>query len=361
VKRILIISNMYPSKKYPHYGVFVENTKNILSANGYKCRVIAITKKDRLFQKILGYLCFYLSSLAFIVFGKYDYVYAHYASHTALPLLVARKFNKRSKYILNVHGNDVVPESGSDERYIKYVNQLLPECEKIICPSEYFKKIMISKYSVSANKLIVYPSGGVDLRVFRRMDRNQCIEKLGLQKGCKYIGYISRIEEKKGWELFIRAASELLKTEHDLKFIVVGGGSQEYAFFSEIERLGISNSVVKYDLLPQNQIAKIYNILDVFVFPTYRKSESLGLVGLEALACGTIVVASDSYGPSSYMSNNVNGFTFKTADLNSLTDTIRKALSIDNKEKERIVKFARKSSEQYSNQNTSALLLEVFK
>ena len=39
MKKILLISNMYPSKKYKHYGVFVQNTAQILKNNGYKVDV----------------------------------------------------------------------------------------------------------------------------------------------------------------------------------------------------------------------------------------------------------------------------------------------------------------------------------
>ena len=51
----------------------------------------------------------------------------------------------------------------------------------------------------------------------------------------------------------------------------------------------------------QEYLVNIYNSLDIFVFPTYRKSESLGLVGLEAMACETLVIASNNYGPTDYI------------------------------------------------------------
>ena len=35
MKKILLLSNMYPSKKFPHYGIFVKNTENILIENNY--------------------------------------------------------------------------------------------------------------------------------------------------------------------------------------------------------------------------------------------------------------------------------------------------------------------------------------
>lgn len=45
MEKILLISNMYPSKKYKHYGVFVQNTASILKNNGYQVDVSALKRK----------------------------------------------------------------------------------------------------------------------------------------------------------------------------------------------------------------------------------------------------------------------------------------------------------------------------
>lgn len=58
MKKILLISNMYPSKKYKHYGVFVQNTAQILENSGYKVDVSALKKKDSKLGKLVGYLNF---------------------------------------------------------------------------------------------------------------------------------------------------------------------------------------------------------------------------------------------------------------------------------------------------------------
>lgn len=51
---------MYPSKKYKHYGVFVQNTASILKNNGYQVDVSALKKKDSKLGKLGGYLSFYI-------------------------------------------------------------------------------------------------------------------------------------------------------------------------------------------------------------------------------------------------------------------------------------------------------------
>ena len=65
----------------------------------------------------------------------------------------------------------------------------------------------------------------------------------------------------------------------------------------------------------------MYLLMDCFIFPSTLK-ESLGLVGLEAMACGIPVIASDSHGPTDYIEDRKNGFLFSTGDICSLIDKV---------------------------------------
>ena len=60
VKKVLLVSNMYPSKKYPHYGVFVKNCEHILQNGGYSVDRVSMSKQDHLILKVLWYVLFYL-------------------------------------------------------------------------------------------------------------------------------------------------------------------------------------------------------------------------------------------------------------------------------------------------------------
>lgn len=51
MKKILLLSNMYPSKRYPHYGIFVRNTEKILNENDYEVIKVVMEKEDRKFLK----------------------------------------------------------------------------------------------------------------------------------------------------------------------------------------------------------------------------------------------------------------------------------------------------------------------
>lgn len=354
-KSILVISNMYPSDKYPHYGVFVKNCVRILQNAGYKVDVVSLQKCDNRFVKLFAYILFYCKSICSGIFGKYDAIYGHYASHIALPILMIRKF-KDIKIIVNVHGNDIVPETKNDYRYLNLTQKLLKITDRCIAPSQYFKNILVENFKLRSDLISIYPSGGVNLNIFRPIGKKEACSFLEIECGYIYIGYVSRIEKNKGWDIFLRAVAELMKENENIRAIVVGDGDECSDYNDLVKMLGIENKTIKYNLLPQSTIFYVYNALDVFVFPTYRKSESLGLVGLEAMACGTKVVLPDRYGPASYGKNEINCIQFASGNEQSLISAIKEALINDN-----IVSGAIRTAKEYSTLKTEKCLLEIMK
>ena len=166
--KILLISNMYPSKKYKHYGVFVQNTESILKNNGYQVDVSALKKKDSKLGKLGGYLSFYIKSIFLCLFHHYDYLYAHYISHCALLIKIIKKLKPSIKVIVNVHGNDVVPEDAHDEKFIPLVKSTLPLIDLCIVPSSYYQKVMMEQYGLNEDKIKIFPSGGINLMSFKK-------------------------------------------------------------------------------------------------------------------------------------------------------------------------------------------------
>lgn len=355
--RVLVVSNMYPSNRYPHYGIFVKNTAAILKKHGFYVDVSAMGKSEKKIKKIFSYSKFYLLTFLRLLVFHYDYVYVHYVSHSALPVVLAKKIKKSIQIIANVHGNDIVPECDHDVKMLKYSKKIMHMAGKIVCPSTYFKNILHHEYNIPENKMIVYPSGGVDLHMFFERDQREARKELGLS-GKRYVGYVSRIEKDKGYDIFLKACQELSLKYDDLQFIVVGDGNEINHYNAIVRESGLEAKITKYSLLSQQKLAVIYNALDVFVFPTYRKSESLGLVGIEAMACGTLTVLPDRYGPTSYGIDGKNCFMFQSGNAKSLMEQIDKALNYEKKNE--ICINAKKTAAEYSGKQLEDLLLTCF-
>lgn len=359
--RILLISNMYPSNNYPHYGVFVKNVGDILRKSGNDVDVISIKKNDSVIKKMICYIKFYIQAIFKGCFGKYDAVYGHYLSHIGLALVIIHLFNTNIPIIANTHGNDIVPETSKDKKFTKLVKKVLCISDVVIAPSKYFKQVLQEEYGCDGAKIIIYPSGGVNKKIFFPMSSDLVRNTLKLEKKTCYIGYVSRLEKAKGWDILLKAFRTVMDSvSYNVKLIVVGSGEEEEDFNKLADHLNLNEQIIKYDLMAQEQISYVYNALDLFVFPTYRKSESLGLVGLEAMSCGVITVLPDKYGPTSYGIDKVNCIQFKSGDVSSLAGAIKNALNISAEEKRELSRNALKTAEKFSGEKTKKNIINVF-
>ena len=360
-KKIILVSNMYPSKKYKHYGVFVRNTEETLKKEFYVDKVV-MYKHNNKFIKLFSYLFFYFKTILKGIFNNYDYIYVHFISHSSLGAIIVKLISKDTKLILNAHGNDIVPDLKEEEKNVKRSKKYIKYADKVVVPSEYFKNIILNDYSVKENKVYIYPSGGVNTKKFKKIDKEQAKKNCNLKKEYSYIGYISRFEKNKGFDVFLKAIYELKKENkiNDKRFLIIGSGELENEFNKIVKDLNIIDYIEVRNMVSQDELVNIYNSLDIFVFPTYRKSESLGLVGLEALSCETFVISSDNYGPTDYMRNNKNGFTFKSKDEKDLKNKILKYYELNNEEITKYRKRARETALKYDVKSNDEKLLKIF-
>lgn len=360
-KKILVISNMYPSKKEKHYGIFVKNTEELLRENGYLVDKVIMTKHKNILIKLLSYILFHLKVIIKGLFIKYDYLYIHFVSHSSLGAIVVKKFKKNIKLVFNCHGNDVIYDLEEEKNNIKRSHKYLKYAYRVVVPSNFFKQLMIDEYHIPKEDIFVYPSGGVDTNKFIKKDQKECKKNCHLNLNKKYIGYVSRIEKNKGWDTFIKAIKELEKENifKDLKFLIIGSGIEELEMKQMISDYKLDQYIEVRKMIHQNDLVNIYNSLDIFVFPSYRK-ESLGLVGIEAMSCETIVIGSNNYGLKDYLIDLENGFLFEPRNYLDLKNKIIKVLELDNEKKEYIKKNARLKALEYDKENIKNNILKVF-
>lgn len=352
---------MYPSEKYPHYGVFVKNTESILIDMGVEVDRIVLNKQDTKVRKIKEYFKFYLKAIRSAKNNTYNAIYGHYASHIAIPIIIIKKMRPKLNIIVNVHGNDIVPEDKKDKKLLKFSRKLLKISDIVIAPSNYFKKILIEEYNVTQNQIKIYPSGGIDSTLFKPIDKEIAKGYLKLDKENKYIGFVSRLENKKGWDTLLKAIKILDPIlDNKIKFLFVGDGKEKILFEDMIKKMKIENRIVHESFKKQEDLPYVYNALEMFCFPTYRKSESLGLVGLEAMSCGQIVIASDIGGPKDYIDNNINGFLFPPQNEKELANKIKLVINMIPNDRRKITEKAIETSRKYEKSKTKEKLIEIF-
>lgn len=139
------------------------------------------------------------------------------------------------------------------------------------------------------------------------------------------ITFIGRIAPNKGQEYFIQALG-LLPAE--VRGVLVGNmtDESERSIRSLAERSGCSERLELRRWASREEIVEIFDSTSVFVFPSLWE-ETLGIVGLEALARGVPVVASDIGGVNEWLIDGKNGFAVPPKSAEAISRSVKKILS----------------------------------
>jgi 1,2-diacylglycerol 3-alpha-glucosyltransferase len=137
--------------------------------------------------------------------------------------------------------------------------------------------------------------------------------------------FVGRVAHEKNIGFLLEMHVELIKNHPDVLLVITGEGPAEESIKQSIEKLGISNKVRMIGYLDRgHELIACYKAADIFVFAS--KSETQGLVLLEAMAQGTAVVAIAELGTKSILIEG-EGVLIAKDDINDFADKVSILLS----------------------------------
>ena len=207
--------------------------------------------------------------------------------------------------------------------------ELSREADLLLASTADERQELIESYGADASRVAVV-APGVDLATFRPIDRLEARRKIGAGTAPLLL-FVGRLERLKGVDLAIRALAALRRQGRgDVRLLVLGEDSRD-ADESEKERLkgiaaaeGVRDAVEFVGSVAHHELPYFYSAADACVMPSY--SESFGLVGLEAQACGCPVVGSGVSGIRSVVRDGVTGFLVDGSDPRDYADRIARLL-----------------------------------
>jgi D-inositol-3-phosphate glycosyltransferase len=224
------------------------------------------------------------------------------------------------------------PEEREPSRRIEVETQIMAFADRLVAATPLEKAQMVWLYGADPCKISVIPCG-VDLGLFHPLSQERTRQQLGVCDRLYMVLFVGRIEPLKGIDTLFRAmaivAKDFPRWKDEICVCIVGGDASEKpeAINAEMERLralreelGVSDLVTFLGAQAQDTLPSYYSAADVLVVPSHY--ESFGMVALEAMACGTPVIASKVGGLSFTVQDGITGFHVPERDPETLAGKI---------------------------------------
>ena len=162
---------------------------------------------------------------------------------------------------------------------------------QILAVSEHTKRELVGLLGVPAERVVVTPNA---VRAHFRPPEPATLAAFRVSKGLpeRFVLYVGTLEPRKNLTTLLSAYAEIAR-RHDVPLLVGGGKGWLYdAVFQRLEELGLRERVHFVGYIEEEELPLWYAAATVFVFPSIY--EGFGMPPLEAMACGTPVITSNS-------------------------------------------------------------------
>jgi D-inositol-3-phosphate glycosyltransferase len=306
----------------------------------------------------------------------YDLLHSHYW----LSGWVAREIN-RLYPIPTVHmfhtlgrmKNMATPENATRESQtrIRVEGELMHGLDRLVAATPVDKSHMVEVYGADPGRIVVIPLG-VDPEMFRPVPCAEARSAVGidLPPPTRLVLFVGRLDPVKGLDTLLRAMCELKEVEPELSktlsLVVIGGDedgngadlAEELECLDQLkDEVGISDLVAFVGSRAQDTLPYYYSAAEVVIVPSYY--ESFGLVALEAMACGTPVIASRVGGLQHTVEDGLTGFLVPAGDPEALAEKLSVVLC-DSSLRRQLGANARRRAQSYAWATVAERVLDVY-
>lgn len=335
--KVFVISKGMPTEKYPLNGIFEFDQAKALAKVGHDVAMLVIDFRSRTYKRNYGWFSYekegvkvfelslplgiYRRALPFLqclmvrlykkamkAFGKPDIIHAHFYSIAAIASVLKKRF--QIPFVITEHSSklnkNILEISKLDARLAQKAYQ---NADRVVAVSNALARNLKNNFNVDAEVI----HNIVDVSRFQYVKRTQKPEFTFISVG--------NLIELKSFDLLIEAFAEAFKDDKSVKLKIVGAGPEKEKLQQIVNQYDLNDNVSLLDEVGRDRLKKLYPESDAFVLAS--KSETFGVVFIEAMATGLPVIATDCGGPSDFV-NERNGYLIPVGNKQTLVDALVK-------------------------------------
>ncbi len=350
--RTITFTTLYPSASTPVHGVFVENRlRKLVASRHVEARVIApvawfpfsapifgrygafarVPRTEQRFGITIDHPRYFLLPKFGMTFAPaalfaaakrkidqllaggfdFDVIDAHYFYPDGVAaVLLGLHFRK--PVVITARGSDLtlIARYAVPRAMIKWAAH---RADALITVSAGLREELCA-LDVPVHRVTVLRNG-VDLELFRPIDRHLTRAKIGIDRHC--LVSVGHLIPRKGHEIAIEALVSL----PDVLLFIVGEGPERERLEAMASRLGVRDRVRFLGAIPHEELREIYGAADASVLASSR--EGWANVLLESMACGTPVIASDIPGTREVVAGAAAGRLMRDRSADALAEAVR--------------------------------------
>jgi D-inositol-3-phosphate glycosyltransferase len=301
----------------------------------------------------------------------YDLIHSHYWMSGVAALELKADWRVPVVHMFHTLGlmKQRVARSSSEiegDYRLKGEKDVLRQADRIVAATPAELAQLQWLYQADTRKIVIIPPG-VDVSRFYPIPPDEAKEVIGVPPCESMLLFVGRIEPLKGIDVLIEAIA-MLQAENGAVCLVVIGGDPESSpetRSEEMERLkcmreeaGVKDLVTFLGKRSQDSLPYYYSAAEAVVVPSHY--ESFGMVALEAMACGTPVVASQVGGLAFLVQDGVTGYTVPVDDPQALAGRLSSLLR-DHDLRSRLGSQALEVAHQYAWENIAARMIQLYR
>lgn len=343
MKKLLVITDMYPDAANPISGIFVWHQVKEL-AKRYQVKVVASyfpAPCHEQYSEDSGYPLHYIYfpqpkffPLTVLTYRRCvlpkvqqliqdwqpDLIHVHDCRHLPELYVLSHILNGfAGKAFLTVHNAKTLPEKAGrfylKPFYALSLKSAYSVYDHIFCVND---RLRLRLAPLSGEKRI--STLGNAISAFNPVELPSYLTDW-LQEGNYKLLSVGNLVATKGFDLLLRAVDELERGGHKLQLLIIGSGAEHGRLIRLRDRLGLSGAVRIEAAQPNDVVRSLYHHFDAFVLPSF--SETFGIVYLEAMSSGVPVIGVKGQGIDGVAHDGVTALFCEPRSVKDLVSKIR--------------------------------------